>query len=357
MRVLLVAMLPPPTGGQATWTRDVLRSSVLGGEVTVELVDRRMGNLDISPLRLSLRRGSRSVQNTAQVARALARRRVDVLHLCSTGQPLGLLRDLPVLVLARAARVPVVLHLHGDGARLLQRPRITRRVAKYIAHTVALGEDSAQSARQAGVDPVSVVPNSIALRPLPERHWARDGVIQLLYVGWFLRSKGLDDLLEAVARVPELRLTLLGRWVVEPDGSTGEERIRARLAQPDLAGRVELVGEVPPDDVWSYYERSDLFALPSHGEGLPMALLEAMSTGLPVVVTPVGAIPEVVTEGEQGHLVPVEDIDALTAALQGWTPDRLAQAGRAARERIAERFSHEVAHKRLLSLWKRLAAE
>ncbi len=100
--------------------------------------------------------------------------------------------------------------------------------------------------------------------------------------------------------------------------------------------------------------RATVFALPSHNEGVPMALLEAMSLSLPVLTTPVGGIPEVIENERNGLLVPAGDVDAIEVALQ-----RLLQSsaertrlGAAARATIAERFSLGATIDKLAALYR-----
>jgi glycosyltransferase involved in cell wall biosynthesis len=103
---------------------------------------------------------------------------------------------------------------------------------------------------------------------------------------------------------------------------------------------------------------ADVFCLPSTYEGLPLAILEAMASGLPVVATAVSGNPEAVEDGVTGLLVPPESAAALAKALVALLGDRARREamGAAARRRVAERFSIEAVADRYLALLERLAA-
>ena len=101
---------------------------------------------------------------------------------------------------------------------------------------------------------------------------------------------------------------------------------------------------------------SDVFVLPSHIEGMPMAMLEAMASGLPLIVTPVGGIPEVVTDGVEGDLVAPGDVPQLALALSAMIndPQRRFELGQHARAR-ATHFDVGTYATNLLGLYRRLS--
>jgi len=148
-----------------------------------------------------------------------------------------------------------------------------------------------------------------------------------------LRSwKGHRFLISALQdpRLADARLVIVG------DGP--QDKVLRAQAEP-FGDRVVFAGQ--QNDVAPWLQSFDVFALPSTGnEGVPQALLQAMATGLPVVSTPVGAIPELVTDGETGLLVPPEDPSALAAALVRLTdPDLAARLGSAGRKRVVDRHT------------------
>jgi glycosyltransferase involved in cell wall biosynthesis len=164
--------------------------------------------------------------------------------------------------------------------------------------------------------------------------------LQLLFLGRLDAAKGLYELLDA------LDLLVRGgrqmRLVIAGDGPE-EARLRSRIAELKLQPRVELAGARFGVDKQALLSQAHVFVLPSYGEGLPYALLEAMAAGVAPVVSAVGAVPDVVGYGEHGLLVAPRSIDQLVYALARLHDDRglLARLGAAARARIEERFGLE----------------
>jgi glycosyltransferase involved in cell wall biosynthesis len=219
------------------------------------------------------------------------------------------------LSLGALARAPVIFTEHYSGFRTL--PKRERRRAKRAferANVVCpVSEELAQHVRavapRAKLEPVpNVVDTDVftlgALRTpaTPPR---------LATVGSFIERKGHRHLLAALARLREdgttLTLDIVGDGPLRPD----LEAVANDLGVEDL---ITFHGEKPKTAVAAILRRADVFVLPSLWENLPCALLEAMSTGLPVVATHVGGVPEVV-DSHQGILVAPGSSDALADAL------------------------------------------
>ena len=124
----------------------------------------------------------------------------------------------------------------------------------------------------------------------------------------------------------------------------GTERPNVQRRANDLRigeGRLQFLGS--RSDIHALLAAADFFVLPSDVEGLPMAVLEAMAHGLPVVATAVGGIPEVITDGREGLLVPPGDAAALARAIQRLltSSEMRLRLGDAARDRVSKEFSLE----------------
>jgi glycosyltransferase involved in cell wall biosynthesis len=173
-------------------------------------------------------------------------------------------------------------------------------------------------------------------------------------VGRLDTQKGLPYLLEAAELVtrghPEVRFLVVGEGPRRGD----LVRHRDRLG---LTERVWFLGF--RTDVPQILADSDVFVLPSLWEGLPIALLEAMAAGLPVVATDVPGVTEVVTDGETGLVVPGKDVGALAGALSRLLddPDLRLGLARAGRRKVEEEFGWEKVVATTMSLYERLLRE
>jgi len=167
-----------------------------------------------------------------------------------------------------------------------------------------------------------------------------------------LRSwKGHRHLVDALARLDDdVHLLIVG-------GGPQHHRLESQIEALGLVGRVLMPGN--QEDVRPWLHALDVFALPSYAnEGVPQALLQALSCELPVVTTPVGSIREAVIDGRTGLLVPPEDPAALADALRRLAADeplrrRLGQQGR---RLVVERFGVEAMLDRMEDLFRRVAA-
>ena len=195
--------------------------------------------------------------------------------------------------------------------------------------------------------PTHLVLNAIDLPELTPRA-PRSGPLTLGVVGRMSPEKGQDLMLDAFATVqarhPGTRLRLIG------DGQE-RERLHARAEQLGLLEHVTFTGWV--SDMAAQYAALDLLVIPSRSEGLPFALLEAMSRALPVVATDVGAVRDVLQSGDTGWVVPpgapAALADAVNAALTD--PGALAGIGARARASLHPRFSPDERARRMQAVY------
>lgn len=164
----------------------------------------------------------------------------------------------------------------------------------------------------------------------------------LLCIGNWIERKGILSLLEAVARLPESLVTLHLAGDMQPDSKYGD-RVRSRLGQPDLAGRVVVHGKLGVEDIAALYAAADVFALPSLKEPYGTVYGEAMASGLPVVGWRAGNLPYLAEDGREGLIVESGDISGLARALERLAQDHglRQRLGNAARRRSRTRPTWE----------------
>jgi glycosyltransferase involved in cell wall biosynthesis len=236
-------------------------------------------------------------------------------------------------------------HASSRGHRLLIRRwhsflRMQTRVAGRLAHIVTVSERSKQDICEAfAIDParIRVIPNGIdtdVFRPDPEV--TRDPWQLITTASADQPLKGTQYLLPAFATLcqqfPRLRLVFVGK--PKPGGNT--EALIHRLG---LADRIEFVHGISAQEFRRLYARSALAVVPSEYEGFGLPAGEAMASGIPVVSTDGGALPEVV--GDAGRIVPARNPAALAQAIGELLddPDQRVSLGQRGRQRILERFS------------------
>ncbi len=245
------------------------------------------------------------------------------------------------VIAARLAGVPVVVHTkHGRNDPTRRSAVFKNWLASYFTdRIVPVSEDAAAVVREIEGVPdrrIHVIRNGIDLDRFPFTH--RNGQHtgkHAVHVARLCISKDQSTLLQAARQVldvePDFRLTLVG------DGPD-REMLLALHKELGLGERVVFLGE--RHDVPAILACADLFVLPSVEEGIPLTILEAMATGLPVVATPVGGNPEVVVPNETGLLVPPQSPQRLAEALLTLVrePSRARRMGAAGRKRVEQLF-------------------
>jgi glycosyltransferase involved in cell wall biosynthesis len=279
----------------------------------------------------------------------LIRRRPGVVHLHAASDT-SFIRKAILLWISRLAGVPVVLHMHGSNFQVYYEnsPRAIRALIRATlcraSAVVALGETRAAWLRAVAPDArITAIPNAVrpaerSVQPAPGKP------VGVVFLGLIGDRKGTFRLLDAWARLGQEAATL----TIAGDGEV--ERARRRIQELHLEDSVEVREWLSESDVCDLLHRAQVLVLPSHHEGQPMAVLEAMARGLCVVASDVGGIPEMVGDG-CGVLVSADDIEAIAAALKLVICDHelRAQYGAAAYARVADQFD-------LGTVWRRLDA-
>lgn len=295
----------------------------------------------------------------AAVARLLDRLAPDIIH--AQDRRAGLAASL-----VAGRRTPVVLTYHGvpdqaagrwvqagplhgqrpglaGGSRLAADALVARRVACTVAPSAAIAAFLRRELRVPAAR-LRVLHNGVII---PPRLPAGAGISTFVTAGSFAPCKATPLLVEAFTAIaadrPGLRLRMIG------DGPD-RRRCQGLARRAGLEGQVEFTGYQA--DVYGQLQQADAFVLPSLNENLPLALLQAMATGLPCIASAVGGIPEMLTGG-CGTLIVPGHVRSLRTAMEELLdqPGLAARLGAAARSRVTQRFSLSRCADDHLRLW------
>lgn len=202
--------------------------------------------------------------------------------------------------------------------------------------------------------------------PPPDRAaaFAATGLPGRYAIGCFGRvraQKGTDVFVEAMCRLlthyPDFTAVIVGEVTADQRGF--ESRLKDQVAAAGLSDRIRFLGELPIDEVPSWYKRILIYAFTSRNEGFGLTLLEAMASENALVAARAGAAEKVVRDGDTGFLVPTGDADALVAALEPLMrdPARAAAMGRRARDSVVAEFGVDAEAARIVDVYRRVLAD
>ena len=230
------------------------------------------------------------------------------------------------VVVGRLRRVPVVVSVRGADLNTAQKSalgrRLTRLVIDRVDHVVTVSDEFKEMllAEIGCRKPVSALYNGVDTAQFRPRSKSSSrsalGLLQngkvALYVGGLIRRKGVDVLVEALASQSKLRSELTLYLVGDgPQRAALQDLVSAR----DLDSNVRFVGSVSKDKMHWWMNAADMLILPSHSEGRPNVVLEALASGTPVIATAVNGTSEVIVDGDDGLLFPAGDVAQLASCI------------------------------------------
>jgi glycosyltransferase involved in cell wall biosynthesis len=177
----------------------------------------------------------------------------------------------------------------------------------------------------------------------------------ILFMGTLEPRKNVGTLLDAYAALLAQMPDAPSLWLAGGATDAAAEWLR-KIGEPPLAGRVQHLGYIPSDRRYDLYAQASMLVLPSHLEGFGIPVLEAMTVGVPVIVSNRGALPEVA--GDAGQIVEPEDVEGLARAMRRYLEDRQAAAAATARGFERSRaYSWDASAATLLELYGRFTAK
>lgn len=252
----------------------------------------------------------------------------------------------------------VIIHHHGgefgiwfDGELSAAKQREVRSLFANADKVIVLSEEWLSWFHSRGfcIDSFVVMHNAV---PVPAKPCSPCSHQDVLFLGRLDSNKSPDVLLRASKAMleanPDASLLFGGDGFVE--------RYETLARELGIEQRCEFLGWITGEDKERLFHRAGIYCLPSKNEGMPMSVLEAMAHGLPVIATPVGGVPRLISNNTDGFIVPVDDVNRLSQILVdlAGNPARRATVGATARKKIVESFNLDDNIKALGMLYRKL---
>jgi len=299
MNILMLAPLPPPSGGIASWTLRFVKYCKKNNIPlrVVNIAIRGKRSSDESAKRNIKDEIARTYQIISDTRKEIRKNRPDVIHFNTSCQPLGVIRDAVCAELI-PKDVPIVLHCRCNIEDQLGKNFFSLKAFRFLVKrskkVIVLNRFSKNYVDKIDMDKAVFIPDFIDEVPDVNYHVIRPEIKEIGYVGHIEEGKGVSLIVKVAKKTPEIHYTLVGA-------------VRDKFSKDMIPPNVSLTGRVTLDKVKQYLSKMDVFLFPSKSEGFSNALLEAMMMGVPVIASDVGANMEMLEN--KGGIV-IHDINA-----------------------------------------------
>jgi glycosyltransferase involved in cell wall biosynthesis len=324
-RVLLSGCRPPPIGGIAAFYESLLNTS-LPDQVNLYFVQTSSQKRELAQSgKITLPNIISAIRDCWRFLMASLSHRSQISHI---GTTLGLsfIKHSVCVLISRFVGSHILLHPHCsfsamycEGHELWQ--WFIRQIIRMTDGIVAVSKEWNQINSIIPACQVYYLPNAIDLSPyreIAERNaliLKRDKPCKVLYLGYLGKAKGSFDLIN-VAKQIHYRGIELSFDLVGDELTPGEwKQLEKQISEVELNGYIRMHSAVTGASKIRFFNNADIFVYPSYHEGMPIAVIEAMACGLPIVATKVGGIPDLVKDGFNGFLIEPGKPDQLASTL------------------------------------------
>ncbi|MGL4865091.1 MAG: glycosyltransferase family 4 protein [Cetobacterium sp.] len=308
MKILLISPLPPPAGGIATWTKRYLDSKEAKNN-KIELLNTAVQGKRIKDLQK--KKLFEEIKRTLKILNELRKKlkeKPNVVHLNTSCGKFGLIRDCICSKIINFKKIKLVTQYHCNIEDMVK-GKISNffliKLAKNTDVNLVLNKYSKIHLKKITQKESIIIPNFIPkenFKKLSEGRILNKNIKRVLYTGHLIKTKGCDEILEIAKKFKHIEFILVGN-------------IKEEYKNKKKCKNIKFLGELNQEEVFSELKKSDVYLFPTYTEGFPNALLEAMSSGLPIIATGVGSIPDMI-EDKGGIIVKVSSIKDIESALK-----------------------------------------
>lgn len=353
MRVLFIAPLPLPYGGIANWM--LLMKRYMEKNLRNELV----GVINISPGKRDLdgrnlfdriiKQGFQMFKINRKLKEIIQNKKPEVIHMTTSGQ-LALIRDIFLLRTIKKNRIKSIYHIRfGRIPEIYKKNTIEywllKKAIELADRVIVIDNKTYETLKQPKVikianpfenNKVDIIEKKVKLTKT------------IVFLGWCVKKKGIEELLNAWNEInnkySDWNLKLIGP--IKP-------KYKEELSEKFSFKQVIWLGEKSNEESLKILNEASIFILPSHTEGFPNSILEAMALGKPIIATNVGAIEEMLDENA-GVIVAPQNKDEIRLALEKLIKDEhlRKELGKNAKRRLLENYTIDIIMKKYKEVWE-----
>lgn len=245
------------------------------------------------------------------IIKLLIDKKIKIVHI-HTASKVSFLRSTMFLKVAKFFKKKVVMHIHGGGFKdyYNKHERFVKKNLRKCDKIITLSEEWVNFYFSIGFESIFV--ENIIQEPVILPSQISDGIVHMLYLGLIVERKGIYDLLDVMS---SHRQEFEGKLILHIGGNGEIEKLQKIIKHQNLDNLIKYEGWVDNEKKIELLNLCDVFVLPSYVEGLPLSILEAMSYDLSIISTPVGGIPSLVHDKENGLLFKAGDRNGLYNAI------------------------------------------
>lgn len=304
--ILFVVQLPPPFHGVSVMNEHVVNNPLLDGHYEKRLLHMDFGQTLADLGTLNLKKAWYFLVFLAKLKWNLLFKRPDLVYFTFMPRGLNLYRDTGLCLLIKLFGYRPLIHLHGRGIKeAAADSKIKRwlyRMAFRGTQLICLSESLKADVATVYKETPLVLANGIDAPVYHRSQRTVNSVPVILFFSNLFVAKGIYDFLEMLRQLHVDSIPFRA-IIAGGEGDVSMQAVTTVCEKQGFAEQVEILGSITGSTKWDVFHQSDIFVLPSHNECFPLTILEAMSSGLPVIATRIGGIPDMIREGEEGFIV------------------------------------------------------
>lgn len=357
-RILLVSPLPPPYGGAATWTSALLRYGLLTKDYRFRIVNTAYTTERLTHQGADINTGEikRLIWILLRLIKQLFVYKPDLIHLNCCLSTEGIFRDLIIGAAVKLFGKKLAVHYRGHIPDFYRRCK--RRISfsamiqlsRIADINISVNEKSrafiGKNLKIRNVSKSIFLPNFIDDHRIVNTDVIKHRKVgnctpKCFYAGSLSVAKGFPEFIEVAKRKNNLQFV-----------AAGSIHADCEHLVKNLPSNVDILGDISPDRIFELLKETDIFLLLSHSEGFPNAVVEAMATGLPVVGTNTGAIPDMIDNGKGGYICDIGNSDQVVTAIGRLeNPDLRYNCGTYNVEKVLASYAYSIVIKQICKVY------